>query len=137
MDTLVVEVVSVDGSLYAGPARFVVVPAQAGDLGVLPGHAPLMARLRPGDVRIDAAETLTLFVTGGFVEVQPGQVTVLADLAYRGEQLDAAAASARELAVGLRDRQQRTDGAEQLAQTLVEAAARYRMGRRLVSRQRG
>jgi F-type H+-transporting ATPase subunit epsilon len=98
-----------------------------------------MARLRPGDVRIDrdGADPIGLFVTGGFVEVQPRRVTVLADLAYRGEQLEAAAAAARELAAHLGDRQLHPAAAEQLERTLIEAAARYRLARRLGGGQRG
>ena len=93
--TVSVNVVSAEESLFSGPAEFVVLPGEAGELGIVPGHAPLMTRVRPGTVRIkrpDTHEEETIFVAGGILEVQPKLVTVLADTAIRGEDLDEAKA---------------------------------------------
>lgn len=93
--TVSVNVVSAEESLFSGPAEFVVLPGEAGELGIFPGHAPLMTRVRPGTVRIkrpDTHEEETIFVAGGILEVQPKLVTVLADTAIRGEDLDEAKA---------------------------------------------
>ncbi len=94
MNTLFVDVVSAEEAIYSGEARFVVLPGQEGELGVLPGHVPLITRIRPGMVRIqDAAEhEESVFVAGGILEVQPNRVTVLADTAVRSKDLDEAKA---------------------------------------------
>jgi F-type H+-transporting ATPase subunit epsilon len=93
--TIHVNVVSAEESIFSGLAEFVALPGEAGDLGILPGHMPLMTRIRPGAVRIklpnsDVEELI--FVAGGLLEVQPGLVTVLADTAIRGKDLDEAKA---------------------------------------------
>ena len=88
------DVVSAEESIFSGLAEFVVLPGEAGELGILPGHMPLMTRIKPGAVRIklpDDKEEL-IFVAGGLLEVQPGLVTVLADTAIRGTDLDQAKA---------------------------------------------
>jgi len=93
--TIQVDVVSAEASLFSGLAEFVALPGEAGELGILPGHMPLMTRIRPGAVRITlpgGAEEL-IFVAGGMLEVQPGLVTVLADTAIRGADLDQAKAA--------------------------------------------
>ena len=93
--TVHVNVVSAEDSLFSGSAEFVVLPGEVGELGIFPGHAPLMTRVRPGTVRIkrpDTHEEETIFVAGGILEVQPKLVTVLADTAIRGEDLDEAKA---------------------------------------------
>jgi F-type H+-transporting ATPase subunit epsilon len=90
MATLKVDVVSAEKSLYSGVAKFVVLPGESGELGILPGHTPLITRIRPGLVKIvheDNSEE-SIFVAGGLLEVQPDQVTVLSDTAIRGEDLD-------------------------------------------------
>ena len=92
--TLHVDVVSAEASIYSGEAKFVALPGEAGELGILPRHTPLITRIRPGAVRIelaDGSEEL-VFVAGGILEVQPGAVTVLADTAVRAHDLDEAAA---------------------------------------------
>ncbi len=100
--TIHVDVVSAEESIFSGLAEFVALPGEAGELGILPGHMPLMTRIRPGAVRVklpqqDAEELI--FVAGGLLEVQPGLVTVLADTAIRGKDLDEAkAAEAKQLA---------------------------------------
>ena len=99
MATIHVDVVSAEASIFSGEARFVALPGESGELGILPRHTPLITRIKPGAVRIDkanadgssAGEEL-VFVAGGILEVQPGRVTVLADTAIRGHDLDEAKA---------------------------------------------
>lgn len=88
------EIVSAEGLLFSGTARRVFVPGEQGELGILPQHAPLLARLKHGLVRVvrPTPEIAMFFISGGFVEVQPDQVTVLADTAVRNDALDATAA---------------------------------------------
>jgi F-type H+-transporting ATPase subunit epsilon len=94
-NTLHVDVVSAEESIYSGEAEFVVLPGEAGELGIYPRHTPLITRIRPGEVRIKpaggGAEEL-IFVAGGILEVQPALVTVLADTAIRAHDLDEAKA---------------------------------------------
>jgi F-type H+-transporting ATPase subunit epsilon len=100
MATLHVSVVSAEGSIFEGEAKFVALPGEAGELGILPRHTPLITRIKPGAVRIERAnadgsasgEEEFVFVAGGILEVQPGTVTVLADTAIRGKDLDEAKA---------------------------------------------
>jgi F-type H+-transporting ATPase subunit epsilon len=92
--TIHVDVVSAEESIFSGLAEFVVLPGEAGELGILPGHMPLMTRIKPGAVRIklqDGSEEV-IFVASGLLEVQPGLITVLADTAIRGGDLDEARA---------------------------------------------
>jgi F-type H+-transporting ATPase subunit epsilon len=92
--TVHVDVVSAEELIFSGLAEFVALPGEGGELGILPGHMPLMSRIKPGAVRIklqDGEEEL-IFVAGGLLEVQPGLVTVLADTAIRGTDLDQAKA---------------------------------------------
>jgi F-type H+-transporting ATPase subunit epsilon len=101
MATLHVSVVSAEGSIFEGEAKFVALPGESGELGILPRHTPLITRIKPGAVRIQRAnpdgsssgEEEFVFVAGGILEVQPGSVTVLADTAIRGRDLDEAKAS--------------------------------------------
>lgn len=93
--TMQVDVVSAEEQIFSGAAEFVVLPGEAGELGVYPRHAPLITRIKPGTVRIrvpDQAEEELIFVAGGVLEVQPNMVTVLADTAIRGHDLDEAKA---------------------------------------------
>lgn len=93
--TIKVDVVSAEESIFEGRAKFVALPGEAGELGILPGHTPLITQIRPGAVRIvaDNGTEEFVFVAGGILEVQPGGVTVLADTAIRGEDLDEAKAT--------------------------------------------
>ena len=95
-NTIHVDVVSAEEQIFSGEAEFVVLPGEAGELGIYPRHTPLITRIKPGTVRIkvagQAAEEL-VFVAGGILEVQPGSVTVLADTAIRGHDLDEAKAA--------------------------------------------
>ncbi len=94
MATIKVDVVSAEEQIFSGMAKFVALPGEAGELGILPGHTPLITRIRPGAVRIEAenGQEEFVFVAGGILEVQPGAVTVLADTAIRGKDLDEAKA---------------------------------------------
>ena len=94
--TIHVDVVSAEESIFSGEAEFVVLPGEAGELGIYPRHTPLITRIKPGAVRIERAdngEEEFVFVAGGILEVQPGSVTVLADTAIRGKDLDEAKAT--------------------------------------------
>ena len=95
MATIQVDVVSAEAQIFSGPARFVALPGEVGELGILPGHTPLITRIKPGAVRIEdeAGNEDFVFVAGGILEVQPGTVTVLADTAIRGKDLDEAKAA--------------------------------------------
>ena len=95
-NTLHVDVVSAEEQIYSGEAEFVVLPGEAGELGIYPRHTPLITRIKPGAVRIKVpgkAEEEFVFVAGGVLEVQPKMVTVLADTAIRGKDLDEAKAT--------------------------------------------
>ena len=93
-NTIHVDVVSAEESIFSGEATFVALPGEAGELGIYPRHTPLITRIKPGAVRIqktDGGEEF-VFVAGGILEVQPNRVTVLADTAIRGHDLDEAKA---------------------------------------------
>lgn len=93
--TVHVDVVSAEEQIFSGLAEFVVLPGEAGELGILPGHTPLMTRIKPGAVRLKVphqSDEELIFVAGGLLEVQPNMVTVLADTAIRGKDLDEAKA---------------------------------------------
>lgn len=95
MATIHVDVVSAQESIFSGEASFVALPGEMGELGIYPRHTPLITRIKPGAVRIaraDNGEEEFVFVNGGILEVQPGTVTVLADTAIRGHDLDEAKA---------------------------------------------
>ena len=98
MATLHVDIVSAEGEIYSGEANMVFAPAQMGEIGIAPRHAPLLTALSPGEVRVESTEGEDKFfyITGGMIEVQPNMVTVLADTALRDDQLvEAAALEAR------------------------------------------
>jgi F-type H+-transporting ATPase subunit epsilon len=138
MSTIHIEIVSAEGAIYSGDAEMVVAPAKEGDVGITPRHAPLMTNLRPGEVRVrlpDGQDELFFYVTGGVLEVQPHLVTVLADSAMHGDQLDEQAALDAQAAA-----QEALAGAtakadiEHAQMQLVEAAARYRAAQKLKGR---
>jgi F-type H+-transporting ATPase subunit epsilon len=94
--TIHVDVVSAEESIFSGEAEFVVLPGEAGELGIYPRHTPLITRIKPGAVRIVPAgggEEQLIFVNGGIIEIQPNVITVLADTAIRGHDLDEAKAA--------------------------------------------
>ena len=139
MTTIHVEIVSVEGHIFSGDANLVICPAKMGEVGIAPRHAPLLTTLRPGEVRVqaDGKEEVFLYVTGGILEVQPSQVTILADTALRAEQLDEAAADdarrkAEEALKGATAKEDLAHAQEQL----VEAAARYRAAQKLRGKRR-
>ena len=127
-----VDVVSADREIYSGRAEMVVAPAEQGEVGIMPGHSPLITRLNPGEVRIQAegGEEM-IFVSGGFLEVQPSVVTVLADTAERAPDIDAAEAEAakRRAEKALEEQTSDMELARAKAE-LAEAAARLRVYRR-------
>ena len=93
MATIQCDIVSAEGSIFSGTAEMVIATGEMGDLGVSAGHSPLLTGLKPGPVRVLANDDEVVFyVSGGFLEVQPNVVTVLADTAARGDDLDEAAA---------------------------------------------
>lgn len=94
--TIHVDVVSAEEQIFSGEAKFVALPGEMGELGIYPRHTPLITRIKPGAVRIERAdngEEDLVFVAGGILEVQPHTVTVLADTAIRGHDLDEAKAN--------------------------------------------
>lgn len=139
MTTLKVDVVSTEKSIYSGEASFIALPGEAGELGILPGHTPLISRVRPGMLKIvheDKTEE-SVFIAGGIIEVQPYAVTVLSDVAIRAADLDEAKAlKAKEAAEqALRDAKDKTDVAVIEAE-LAMLAAQIHEARRL-SKMRG
>ena len=96
MATINVDIVSVEGQIHHGEAAMVFAPAEMGELGILPRHAPLLTRLKPGAVRVRDADGTehSFFVGGGILEVLPHLVTVLADTAIRAKDVDAGKAAA-------------------------------------------
>jgi len=96
-NTVRVDVVSAEEEIFSGEAEFIVAPASAGEVGVYPHHAPMITTIKSGALRIklpDTKEETLIFISGGMLEVQPGLVTVLADTAIRGHDLDEAKAIA-------------------------------------------
>ena len=90
MAVLQVDVVSAEKSLFSGEAKFVVLPGESGELGILPGHTPLISRIRPGTMKVELADGAEehIFIAGGILEVHPGKVAVLSDTAIRADDLD-------------------------------------------------
>lgn len=129
--TMHVDVVSAEELIYSGVAEFVTVPAENGEVGILPRHTPMLSRIRPGAVRIktvNAADEVVLFVSGGLLEVQTHAVTVLADTAIRGTDIDEAKAleAKRRAEEALQNRAANIDFA--MAQSeLMEAIAKLRV----------
>ena len=134
MATIHVDIVSAEGEIHSGDAAMVFAPAKMGEVGIAPRHAPLLTALKPGEVRVQDTEGNEHFfyITGGMLEVQPHAVTVLADTALRGDQLDEAAALAArdEAARALEGIAEDTDIAKAQAE-LAEAEARYRAAQKL------
>lgn len=133
MATMHVDIVSAEGEIFSGEAAMVYAPASQGDVGIAPRHAPLLTNLRPGDLRVETpeGEEKFFYVTGGVLEVQPHMVTVLADSALQGDQLDEQAAldakqAAEEALSGAKQ-----EDLEHARLQLVEAAARYHAAQKL------
>ena len=134
MATIQVDIVSAEGEIHSGEAAMVFAPAKMGEIGIAPRHAPLLTGLKPGEVRVQDADgnEESFYITGGMLEVQPKQVTILADTALRGDQLDEAAALAaqQQAEKALEGASAETDVARAQAE-LEEARARYRAAQKL------
>jgi F-type H+-transporting ATPase subunit epsilon len=132
--TIHVDIVSAEAEIFSGLAEMVFAPAVMGEVGVLPGHAPLVTTLKPGEVRVrlPGGEEQSFYVSSGMLEIQPHVITVLSDTALRAADLDEAAAlEAQERAERmLADRQADFDEAQARAE-LAQAAAQLQAIRRL------
>jgi len=136
--TIHVDVVSAEEAIYSGEAEFVVLPGEAGELGIYPRHTPLITRIKPGAVRITPAgggEEQFIFVAGGILEVQPKVITVLADTAIRGGDLDEAKATealkrAEQARLSAKDKQEIATVEGELAMLAAQLAAIRRLRRK-------
>jgi F-type H+-transporting ATPase subunit epsilon len=133
--TMHVEVVSAEEQIYSGPAEILVAPGVEGELGILPRHTPLLTRVKPGQLRIKIPlqeEEELVYVSGGILEVQPDQVTVLADTAVRAHDLDEAKALEAKKAAeeAMRNKTSRLEIAKAQAE-LAEAVAQLAAIRKL------
>ena len=131
MATIHVDVVSAEENIFSGEAKFVALPGENGELGIMPKHTPLITRIKPGAVRIERAdngEEEFVFVAGGILEVQPNRVTVLADTAIRAKDIDEAAALAAKQRAeeALAGKIDKIEQAEALAE-LARAAAQLKL----------
>lgn len=138
-NTIHVDVVSAEAQIFSGEATFVALPGEAGELGIYPKHTPLITRIRPGAVRIEVADggEEFVFVAGGILEVQPNGVTVLADTAIRGADLDEAKAqSAKQAAEELMQSQDAQIDYAKAQAELASAIAQLAAIQRLRSRGR-
>ena len=126
MATLHVNVVSAEEQIFSGEAKFVALPGEGGELGILPKHTPLITRIKPGAVRIQRpnGDEEFVFVAGGLLEVQPDVVTVLADTAIRGKDLDEAKATEAKKAAeeALRNAKDKLDQAAIQSELAIQAA---------------
>ena len=125
--TVHIDVVSAEESIFSGEAEFIAAPAQMGEVGIYPRHAPMITSIKPGALRIklaDKNEEQLIYISGGILEVQPGVVTVLADTAIRGHDLDEAQANAAKKAAeeAMKNRASDVDYAKAQAE-LAEAIA--------------
>ena len=126
-----VDVVSAEQEIFSGLAEVVIVPAQMGEVGIYPRHAPMITRIKPGSVRIkipEQTEDELIYVSGGMLEVQPSIVTILADTAIRGADLDEAKALEAKVRAeeAMKDKSSKIDYAKaqaELAESLAQIAA--------------
>ena len=136
--SLHVDIVSAEQQIYSGEAQRVIAPGEAGELGILPEHIPLLTRIKPGTVRIlpvEGGEEEVIYVSGGMMEVQPDRVTVLADTSVRAHDLDEAKAMEAERLA--KEALSNRTGAMEVAKAqaeLAEAAAQIAAIRKLRSR---
>ncbi len=134
-NTVRVDVVSAEEEIFSGQAEFIAAPASAGEVGVYPHHAPMITTIKPGALRIklpDTTEETLIFISGGLLEVQPGLVTVLADTAIRGHDLDEAKALAAKAAAEEAMKNKASDMDYAAAQAeLAEAVAQIQAIRKL------
>jgi len=125
--TVHVDVVSAEKSMFSGLAEVVIAPGEMGELGIYPRHAPLLTRIKPGSVRLklpNQEEEELIYVSGGMLEVQPNVVTILADTAIRGVDLDEGRAieAKRAAEEAMKNRASDVDYAQAQAE-LIEAVA--------------
>ena len=136
--TIHVDIVSAEESIFAGEAEFVALPGETGELGIYPRHAPLITRIKPGAVRMklpNQDEWQLVYVSGGILEIQPGSITVLADTAIRGHDLDEAQAleAKKRAEETMRDTASKVDYAKaqaELAEALAQLAALQKLRKR-------
>jgi F-type H+-transporting ATPase subunit epsilon len=136
--TIHIDVVSAEESIYSGEAEFVVLPGESGELGIYPRHIPLITRIKPGAVRIKPAgggEEQLIFVAGGILEIQPKLITVLADTAIRGADLDEAKANealkhAEEARAKAKDKQELATVEGELSSLAAQLAAIRKLRKR-------
>ena len=132
-----VDIVSAEQEIYSGAAEMLLAPLETGEIGVLPRHSPLLARLRPGEVRVrmGGREDLCFYVSGGLLEIQPNVVTVLADTALRAKDIDEAAVLKAKAAAeeAMKSRQTGIEYARAQAD-LAQAVAQLRTVRKLRER---
>ncbi len=126
MNTIHVDVVSAEESIFSGEAKFVALPGEAGELGIYPRHTPLITRIKAGSVRIEKADggEEFIFVAGGILEVQPNCVTVMSDTAIRGKDLDEEKANAAKAAAedGLKNAKTEIDQARVTSELIISVA---------------
>ncbi|MEM7020236.1 MAG: F0F1 ATP synthase subunit epsilon [Pseudomonadota bacterium] len=131
--TIHVDIVSAEEEIFSGPAEMVFAPAVMGEVGIMPGHSPLLSPLKAGEVRVQVGDDEEdFFVSGGMLEIQPNVVTILSDTALRAHDLDEAAAlEAKQRAEKLlEDQQTDVDYAKAQAE-LLEAMAQLQAIERL------
>ena len=134
MTSIKIDIVSAEGEIHSGEAKMIYAPAKMGEVGIAPRHAPLLTALKPGEVRVQSEDGKEYFfyITGGMLEVQPHLVTVLADTALRGEELDEVAAQEAQSQAeeALRGASEETD-IKRAQLELAEANARYQAAQKL------
>jgi F-type H+-transporting ATPase subunit epsilon len=134
-----VDVVSAEEEIFSGPATMLFAPGVMGDLGILPRHAPLLTRIKPGEVRIQtpgSEEEQIIYVSGGMLEIQPGAITVLADTATRAHDIDEAAAieakeRAEKLLADQKDDVDYAAASAELAEAMAQIQAITRMKKKI------
>ena len=129
--TMQVDIVSAEAEIFSGEATMIIASAELGEVGIAPGHTPLITRIRPGEIRVqqpEGGEELDIYVSGGILEVQPYVVTVLADTALRAEDIDEAAAqkAKEEAEAALAGKSGEIDYAS-VQQQLAEASAQLQL----------
>ena len=124
------DIVSAEEEIFSGNVKNIIAAAMMGEVGIYPKHTPMITPLKPGEVKIitEQDEEMLFFISGGVIEVQPDIVTVLADTAIRGEDLDEAKAeeSKKRAEEALADKSDNIDAAKALAE-LAQAAAQLKM----------
>jgi F-type H+-transporting ATPase subunit epsilon len=137
--TIHVDIVSAEAAIYSGLAEFVVVPAEMGEVGIYPRHAPMISRIKAGSIRIkspDREDEDLIYVSGGILEVQPGIITILSDTAIRGADLDEARIleAKRQAEEAMKDRSSAMDYAKaqsELAEAIAQLSALQRLRKKI------